>query len=253
MSTPDSIAHRLVQAYQQQARIQVDPTNGPDDMPEAYSAQRLVWNRLVGDERQSVWKVGPAPDQAEPLAAPVFPQRFGLSPAVFPPDLFNGIGVEAEIAFRFGRDLPVRTAPSSREEIVEAIASAHVAMELVDSRLADPQAAGPEWRLADNLLNGVLILGDAIANWREVDWRDLPVEVHADGHLIDGRAGNPPRNDLFLCLPWWVAHVGGVRAGDVVTTGAWTGMHRLHQARDITVAFPGLGACQVRIEGEPGR
>ena len=192
------------------------------------------------------WKVGAGNPDAEPVAAPIFPSRFSLSPGRLWRRGFCSIGIEAEVAIRFGQDLPARTQPYGRDEILAAIGSAHVALEVVHSRLHDAGHAGPLWCLADNLLNGALILGDEIPRWRERDWRNLKVTVMAGGAILDERVAKPPLDDLFHCLPWWVAHVGGARAGDVVTTGAWTGMHPIGEAREVSVAISGLGQCHAR-------
>jgi 2-keto-4-pentenoate hydratase len=168
-----------------------------------------------------------------------------MSPARVPSEIFLGMGIEAEIAFRFGQDLPARAQPYSREEILDAIASAHVAMELVDTRLADAEAAGPLWRLADSLLNGGLVIGADIPQWRELDFAAQRVRVLADGKCLAETRGRPPLDDLFFCLPWWINHVGGARAGDIVTTGAWNGMHRVNMPVEATVEFVGLASATV--------
>jgi 2-keto-4-pentenoate hydratase len=182
-----------------------------------------------------------------PTAAAIFPQRIAPSPACFSRADFFGLGVEAEIALRFGRDLPARATPWTRAEILDAIASAHVAMELVDTRLADPETAGPLWRLADNLLNGGLVLGDAIANWRELDYASLRVRALANGEPIAETVGRPPLDDIFYCLPWWLEHAGGARAGDIVTTGAWNGMHSVALPAAVGVEFVGLGSASAEV------
>jgi 2-keto-4-pentenoate hydratase len=172
MNTPDAIAQRLVQAYHQHASILANPASGPSRIDTAYAVQRAVWQAMVGDNRPTAWKVGSPSREVVPTTAPVFPSRLATSPARFPGDLFMGLGVEAEIALRFGRDLPPQREPYPREAILEAIGSVHVAMELVDTRLADSEAAGPLWRLADNLLNGALVLGDAVrtgGSWSGMD------------------------------------------------------------------------------------
>ena len=209
----------------------------------AYAVQRAVWQAMVGADRPGAWKVGASSRDTIPVAAPIFPQRLAWSPARFQSGGFLGMGVEAEIAVRFERDLPIRALPYSREEILDAIAGAHVAMELVDTRLSDAEAAGPFWRLADNLLNGALVIGDEIPHWRELDFSDRIARVLADGKCIAETRGRPPLDDLFFCLPWWIGHVGGVRAGDIVTTGAWNGMHRVSMPVEATVEFVGLGAA----------
>ena len=50
-------------------------------------------------------------------------------------------GVEAEIAFLIGKDLPPRPSPYTRDELVGSIASCHPAIELLESALRDPDAA----------------------------------------------------------------------------------------------------------------
>jgi 2-keto-4-pentenoate hydratase len=240
-------AQVLVLAYREHTHFVPGPHCGPADAASAYAIQQEVWRALAGEVRPSAWKIG-APDKAStPLAAPVLPFRLAVGPAHFPSGTFFFPGIEAEIAFRFGRDLPTHSRPYSREEILEAVASAHVAMELVDTRLADAEAAGPLWRLADNLLNGALVIGDAIPHWRALDFSGLTARVLADGKVLAESLGRPPLDDPFHCLPWWIDHIGGTRAGDIVTTGAWNGMHRLPPATLASVEFIGVGAARARI------
>ncbi|MEW5768894.1 MAG: fumarylacetoacetate hydrolase family protein [Pseudomonadota bacterium] len=242
MALPEPAA-RLIRAYRQRERIAALPEDGPADFAAAYAVQREVWRELVGERRPTAWKVAAAGPEAEPLAAPMPPWHVVAGGAELPAAEFFTVGVEAEIAFRFGRDLPARAAPYGREEILDAIDAAHVAMELVDPRLADAGAAGPFWRLADNLLNGGFVLGDAIPGWRERDLAGLTVRVLAGEAVLAQTLGRPPLGDLLHCLPWWLAHAGGARAGDVVTTGAWNGMHRL--------ALPASARVEFRAGDEP--
>ncbi|OYY93190.1 MAG: hydratase [Hydrogenophilales bacterium 28-61-23] len=241
----------LLQAYQSHQPLDASPETGPASVEQAYAAQQTVWREMVGERRPSVWKAGTPNRQTEPTAAAIFPHRIASSPAHFSADDFRTLGIEAEIAVRFGRDLPARAEPYRREEILAAIASAHVAMELIDSRLADPKAAGPLWRLADNLLNGGLIIGAEIPNWRELDFSGLSVRVHANGLCLAESVGRPPLDDLFYCLPWWIAHVGGAKAGDIVTTGAWNGMHPVSLPAEVNIEFlnrnNSLGLASARI------
>lgn len=247
MNDTTAIVRRLVEAYRQRLRIEATPGQGPADPDQAYAVQRLVWQAMAGDRPPVAWKVAASSRDAEPIAAPVFPDRLADSPGCLARARFVGIGVEAEIALRFGQDLPPRPTPYSRAEILAAIGSAHVAMELVDSRLADPEVAGPYWRLADNLLNGALILGDALPHWRTQDWRDLTVRITADDVVLSETVGRQPLEDLFHCLPWWLAHAGGARKGDIVTTGAWSGMHPAGNAIALSATFNGLGKVEACI------
>lgn len=242
-----AIARRLVQSYRQHAPVRATPASGPAHPEAAYAVQQAVWQAMAGCERPRAWKVGASARDAVPTAAPVFPSRLAAGPARYPAGLFMAPGIEAEIALRFGQDLPPRPDAYSRGEILAAIEGAYVAMEIVDTRLADPEAAGPHWRLADNLLNGALVLGEPIPHWRDLDWADQHVQVMLDGEALPGLTGRPPLDDLFHCLPWWLAHVGGARTGDIVTTGAWSGMHPAAQATRLAVLFTGLGGAEAVI------
>ncbi len=251
---PASLDHAalLLQAYRTRRPLDACPESAPADVPAAYAVQRAVWREMVGAVRPTAWKVGAPNRQTEPTAAAVFPQRVAqcesVDPARFHVEDFLGLGIEAEIAVRFGCDLPARADLYRADEIMAAIASAHVAMELVDTRLADPDAAGPLWRLADSLLNGGLVIGAAIANWRELEFAGLSVRAEADGRCLAESVGRPPLDDLFYCLPWWIAHNGGARAGDIVTTGAWNGMHPVGLPAKVGVEFVGVGGVRARIE-----
>lgn len=246
-----SPAQALLQAYRQRRRLVAAPHAGPAGPDAAYAAQAEVWRALAGERRPTAWKVAAASPDAEPLAAPMLPAHVAASPAMFDSGAFFSLGVEAEIAFRFGRDLPARPRPYSRAEIRDAMAGAHVAMELVDTRLADAQAAGPFWRLADNLLNGGFVLGDEISGWRGLEFAQLTARVLVNGQLVAETPGRPPLDDPFHCLPWWIDHVGGVRAGDVVTTGAWNGMHPVALPAAAQVEFLAggerLGRAEVQV------
>jgi 2-keto-4-pentenoate hydratase len=52
-------------------------------------------------------------------------------------------------------------------------------------------------------------------------------------------------------MPWTLKHllgrVGGVRAGDIVTTGSWGGLHFAAPGDEVVARFPGIGEAAVRI------
>ena len=248
VTSPDPFASQLIQAHRQWCTLDAREDAGPVSAEAAYRIQSDVWQALSGADRPTAWKVGAAARDAMPMAAPVFRHGLGTSPARLPGGRFNRPGIEAEIAFRLGQDLPAHGVPYTREDIQAAIVSAHVAMEVVDSRLTDPERAGPWWRLADSLLNGGLILGAPIPEWRQIDFSERRVRIHVDGVLLAETLARPPLDDLWHCLPWLVEHLGGMRAGDVVITGAWNGMHRVTPPTTARIEFVGLGQAEVRFE-----
>lgn len=259
LAMPSSAYHAslLLQAYKTRQPLDARPESGPLSAEQAYAVQREVWQRMAGQVRPVAWKAGAPNRQTEPTSAAVFPQCVAHSttnkPVQFFADDFRTLGIEAEIALCFGRDLPARVEPYRREEILDAIASAHVAMELVDTRLANADAAGPLWRLADSLLNGGLVIGEAIPNWRDLDFSGLSVRVEANGCRLAETIGRPPLDDLFYCLPWWINHIGGAKAGDIVTTGAWNGMHPVGLPAEVSVEFVGVDSAVGKISARVGK
>lgn len=146
---------------------------------------------------------------------------------------------EPEFAFAMGQDLPPQSAPYTQQEVMDAVASLHPAIEVPDSRLAPFTAAGEAQLLADNACARHFVLGPAAPDlWREFDLSRYP--VHAKVHQgqqprysRDGTGGNV-LGDPRTALTWLVnqlSHLGiTLQKGQVVTTGT----------------------CMVPLELEPG-
>jgi len=132
--------------------------------------------------------------------------------------------VEPEFAFRFGRDLPARTAPWSQAEVMERVADLHLTLELPDSRFSDFAAVGGPALIADNACARDLVVGPAVT----ADWRGLDLAAHEVITRIgtrlerDGIGANvlgDPRDALFWCVNELSALGIGLTAGELITTG----------------------------------
>src|SRR5271154_4425692 len=109
----------------------------PTSMEEAYFVQdRMSWTyEAIGG-----WKVGAPTADATPIFAPMPANWMSCSGCEIRGVTHRYRGLEAEIAFYMGEDLPPREKPYSREEVIAAIASCHPAIEVLDSALLDPMA-----------------------------------------------------------------------------------------------------------------
>lgn len=221
----------------------------PRSTAEAYAVQDAV-ARTLGPVLG--WKVGASAPDAEPACAPLLAGTLHQSPAVLDAAAFPLRGIEAEIAFRFGRDPERGPGGFDRAGIIDAIATAHPAIEICESRFRDHTAIDPLTKLADNNLNGALVLGPAWADWRGLVMAAQPVAVTIDGDVVAERRGGNTAGDLFRLLVWLAEHLAqrgrGLRAGDVVTTGSWTGMHFAGVGKHVRVEFPGIGGAEVRFD-----
>jgi len=193
------------------------------------------------------WKVGARTPTADPNPAPLL-GALVKSPAKFDGKALHMIGVEIEISFHIAKHIAARSTPVDREEALAAVGDAFVGMEVVDTRLADFKSADPEWLLADNQMNQALVVGDPISEWRTLDWPTLQVKLIIDGKTEVEQTGGLGAVDPLRPLAWMIDHAvrrrGGIRAGQAITTGSWTGLRYYPPGTKARGEFVGLGAVE---------
>jgi 2-keto-4-pentenoate hydratase len=133
-----------------------------------------------------------------------------------------------------------------RDEALAAVGHAFVGMEVVDTRLADFKTLDPEWLLADNQMNEALVVGTAVKDWRALDWASQQVRLEIDGSVIVDQRGGLGAVDPVRPLAWMIDHAvrrrDGIRAGQAITTGSWTGLRYFPPGTRARGEFAGLGA-----------
>jgi len=217
---------------------------------DAYSVQAQVFAALWPGARPAAWKAGGPSDKVEPTAAPIPPEKLLHSPASVAGAHMRMLGVEAEVAFRLVKDLPPRARPYSGRSVMAAVGEVLVAIELCDTRLANWKKTSGLWKLADFQNNDALVIGSGTRDWHKIDFLKQEVEFRIGTRVARARGahsfGNP-----FRLLPWLVQHAArrglGLHAGDVITTGAWTGLEIAKLGDEVTARFPGIGEATVRI------
>lgn len=206
----------------------------PTTLEEAYFIQdRMSW----AYEDIGGWKIGaPSPDAA-PSFAPMPAAWISCSGCQMRGLTHRYRGLEAEIAFCMGKDLPPRDKPYSREEVMAAIASCHPAIEVLETGLVDPAQASKWTTVADLALHGGFVYGEAVPNWQNIDWSQEKVTLALDGAVRVERTGSNTSGDFLRLLPYLAnegaARTEGLKRGDWITTGSWTG---------LTLASPGAAA-----------
>jgi 2-keto-4-pentenoate hydratase len=242
----DRIARMFLEARSGGPLVVPEPADALAAVADAYVVQERVVRELgpVG-----AWKVGAATPSAEPVRAPILAASIHASPVELPASGFHLIGIEAEIAYRLGADLPARDQAYGADEVAAAIAGVLPAIELVDTRLADHASAPPLWKLADNQINWGLVTGPPASGWRRFDPLNQPVRLEVDGTVVaEGRGGNTA-GDPFRLLVWLAnscgAHCGGLRRGQIVTTGSLTGLRFVAPGSLVRAVLEGLGEVAV--------
>jgi 2-keto-4-pentenoate hydratase len=221
----------------------------PKTLEEAYLVQDLMIQAL-GDA--GGWKVGaPSPD-AKPLHAPMPLVTFARSGDRIAKEFRRMRGVEAEIAFRLGKDLPPRSTPYSREEVVDAIAGCHPAIELLESALLDPDAADRLTAIADLQSNGGFVHGAAVEGWQHLDFAKESAQMNLDGFVRVDNGKNTAGADLLRLVMWQAneaqKRTGGLLAGQWITTGSWTGKILAASGSVAVARFPQFGEVRISFD-----
>ena len=225
----------------------------PCDAAQAYAVQDAVVR-----ERGEIagWKVGAASPQALPARAALTRDSVFVAPAGqalnLPAAGFAVMGVEAELVYELGADLPERATPYSAGEVLAAMASVRAAIEVCDTRFAAWAQQGEWSRLADQACHGALIVGSGTTDLSGVQPLLQPVNLSVNGSVAVQQAawGNPAGDPLRLLT--WLANEGarrrgGLGAGEWVTTGSCTGTVLVAPGTVVVADFPGLGRAALQL------
>lgn len=212
----------------------------PLSAAEAMQVQENVVKAIGG---VGAWKVAPSSTSEQPNYGPIFAKDIFEESHDFGADRFRFVGAECEIAYRIGRDLT--DGPYTRDQVADAIDVLMPLIEVTESRLADRRAAtNVNWHLADGGANAALLIGRPVSDWKSINTRQQPVTLSYDGAEVGGAEGNP-RPDLVAIVELLVnqagKHCGGVRAGQIVTTGGMFGNFPLGSATNVIASFHNLG------------
>ena len=200
--------------------VELQPTT-IDEGHAIQDATVALLNETIGG-----WKV--ALDKAGIMSrAPIFKDDIQANPGRVEASDTNLRGIEAEIAFRFTRDLPARDSDYSRREVEDAM-EAFAAIELLNSRYAEAGPRSTLEKLADRIIQGGIVCGTPRADWRSIDFAKLEVVLTVDGTDIAAGTGTHPIGDPVapaVALVNALRKTSGVKAGQIMTTGTWTGMN----------------------------
>lgn len=259
--SPAAMAKRLVSARLAGTPLAEFPGPIPADLPAAYACQDAaiaLWPDVVGG-----WKVGligaelAAQLGEDRLAGPIFSRSVWRSVlgASVPFPVFGGgfAAVEAEYVLVVGRDAPAGKTAWTRSEAFDMVRAVHVGVETAGSPLATINELGPCAIVSDFGNNAGLIIGPELAAWRTKAVEEWRCEVFVDGVSVGrGRASmlpGGPFESLRFLLALGARRARPLRAGDVVSAGAVTGVHSITAGQHARVAFDGCG--EILCAAEP--
>ena len=202
---------------------------------------------LAGDEVGGWKTVLPAGDTLN--VAPIFSKTIhNQSPC--PIRLDKGVcRIEPEIGFRFKQDLPPRETDYSDDEIIAAIGSVHLALELIENRYHGVEEVTYLENLADCLFNQGMFVGPEIPLDKAIAAKEIDfVLSQAEARPFKGQ--HPNRGPILPVL--WLANFLreqgiGIQAGQVIITGSFAGVHEVQPNREFTLEYSGLGRMMLTL------
>lgn len=259
---PAAIARRFVDARRAARALSGFPGPQPTTLQQGYAVQEeaiALWPEPVAG-----WKLGriaPPLDArlgAGRLSGPIFPGAIwtGGEGVVDLPVISGGFAaVEAEYVLRIGRaPEPGRT--YTAEEAAELVDAMLIGVELAGSPLATINDLGPTVVASDFGNNGGLVVGAEIAGWRDRALDSLRCETWIEGRCV-GRGGaanipDGPLDSLRALLENLSARGRTLKPGDLISTGAATGVHDIVAGQEAEARFGGDGVIRVRaVPAEP--
>ncbi len=242
--TPEDItmAARLLVAARREASLIHDLPEAlrPVTLADAYAVHHAV---IDGFGSTGGWKTAPSSDGV-PYNWARIPQHFiHADMARLAHADFQAPGVELEIGLRLGHDLPPRDTPYGVDEVADAIGSAHAILEILSARFFDKRQVGAHTLLADGLANGAVIVGSGNAAWREGDFASakLALDIGDARWTTTGTAGTAPVLAAATMLANGAMPVGGLKAGQIVITGARLGPTAVPAGSTVGGEITGLG------------
>jgi 2-keto-4-pentenoate hydratase len=228
---------------------EVRPVVAADSNAIASEITKIVGEEIAGWKITFLYKPREVPFQCQ-----LFASRTFASPAKIPVSLTPSLCIEPEITFKLLADLPSRIKLYRPEEVAELV-EACPSMEVVDTRF-DTKYRTIRQRLneratmveayADHITNGAFIVGKGLKDWRNVDFATMRVRMSADDKTIVETVGGHAFIDPFLpvvVLANQLRRGPGMKAGQVVATGSFSGFFPVEIGQQIVAEFEGVGSA----------
>ncbi|HEX8757052.1 MAG TPA: fumarylacetoacetate hydrolase family protein [Steroidobacteraceae bacterium] len=256
-----AVAERFVAARLSARALPDYPGPLPGTLADAYARQDAAIS-LWPDEIAG-WKVGGIVDAwaarvgESRLVGPIFRRR--LWPAsdrgvIVLPVIPGGFAaVEAEYVLVLGESAPPDRTEWTPGQAAQLVAELRVGIELAGSPLATINDLGPAVVVSDFGNNAGLVLGEPLDDWRSRPMESLTCETQVNGRRVgQGSAASTaggPLGSLAFALACCARRGRPLQAGDVISTGACTGIHPVRIGEEALVTFAGAPALRCRVSG----
>jgi 2-keto-4-pentenoate hydratase len=254
-----ALAAQFVEARLRAASLARYPGDAPDTLAAAYAVQDAAIS--LWPDQVAGWKVGLVQPRyrasfgAERIAGPIFKgqiahaERAGVSEL---PMIAGGFGaVEAEFVLAVGREPAPDKLAWTPEEALACAGGMFIGIEFAGSPFAGINDLGPAVTASDFGNNAGLVLGGEVEDWRDRALSELTAQMRIDGDRVgSGSALDVPGGPLAafaFILGHCAARGIALKVGDLVSTGAVTGVHAVRVGQTAEADFGASGTIACRI------
>jgi 2-keto-4-pentenoate hydratase len=253
-SKPGDAAQILWQAWSSGHALESLPRElRPEDLAEGYAVQRAL-DDLAGPP--TGWKIAATSQAGQqhlgasgPMVGRLYRSQARSSGASLSVRNMRMRSAEPEFAFVLAQDLKARDGELERADVLAAVGSLVLAIEVPDSRFVDFKAVGVPSLAADAMCGGHYICGPAIEEWRSLDLARQSARLLCGGEERSAGSGAAVLGDPRDALTWMANEVLGrgweLAAGEIIMTGASSPPLAVDAGDVIEAVFDGLGSVRV--------
>ncbi|MGF6964173.1 2-keto-4-pentenoate hydratase [Paraburkholderia sp. WC7.3g] len=221
-------------------------TLSPEQLPSDADAACAIQHEILSacGARIGGWKIGAKSASGPIQGAPLPDTDLRADGARLSREGFAPLGVELEVAFRFGRRFEPSATPYDEDEVLAGIGSIGATIEIVASRYAAWPAVDKLAQLADLQNHGALIVGEFTRYREDFPFVAPSLRFEFNGRDVVETTPANPAGDPRRLLAWLVNHASArgieVTPEMVITAGSYTGMFFPREAGTMSGHIEGL-------------
>jgi 2-keto-4-pentenoate hydratase len=251
-------AERIVGLFRSRRPTRVLPPQlYPASLGEAYAIRRAFQEIEEARGRGAIagYKIG--------LTTPIMQKLCGIEEpcygAIFAREVYHcraelaaadycRLGVETEIAFRLGDDLPEG---GRLEDVAAAVESSMAAIELIEDLRYEYKRLDAAAMVAGNVWNAGVVLGTPVVDWRSRGLAQATARLFINGREIGSGSGSDVMGHPLNALAWLAEKLAAdgmpLRRGMIVMTGSMVPIQYPAVGDRVAIEVSGLGSAELVV------